>query len=478
MYNLSMEKFQLELEQNQETAPTKTIDATFIRDILTTLKSSAQARECANAKTPHLHNGASPEKYSNQHDRIVANRQSSEDLGVANGLSQIFKRLYSEDQTEDGHYQESFDVSGSFDVPDIWLNHHLRGNEVLLSTLNTLLEYKDVIGLIGLRSIIDDIAARWQIVIELIEEDNLFQGDSLYTKMQQIVFASLSSYASKSDGGVELNMEDLLKMDVIGETSEKLSENDVLTMEKIYSANYFDKPELRDILLEKFRSTVKSDPGTFVTVRFDKEIIGYYELDNVGTNKIHFGKFNVTPGLEGIGIGNMLLDERLNVDAKSNIILAECDVFAGVSRNYLKNGFIGYKTTEIGEINVLSIARNDSANNIFKSKTIDANEIYAKDPHTDSYTEESYEISGQDVVVVKGSWYVNPHIAGASFDMIKRINEFLDGKVNNKKYAVTRIFEREINPEEREWSTYFVLEAIKEEDLDSYMNKFEKDGIH
>ena len=244
-------------------------------------------------------------------------------------------------------------------------------------------------------------------------------------------------------------------------------------MEKIYSANYFDKPELRDVLLEKFKKNLTSNPGTFVTVRFDGEIIGYYELDSVGTNKIHFGKFNVAPGLEGIGLGTLLLDKRLNIDAKNNIVLAECDLFAGISRKYLKDGSIGYKTTEIGEIFALSIARNDSVNNLFKSKILKDDDVYTKDPQPD-LLDENYEILGGDVVVVKGSWYVDPNIAGASSDIEKRLSELLDGKLNGSKYVITHIFEREINPEDRECATYFVLEAIKDEDLESYLNRFEK----
>ena len=470
MYNLIMEKIELGLPQTPEIAPVKVIDVELINNILGTLKSFVYTQEHAHTNDFSSSHKNHSYNYESGYDRIVANRQSPEGRDLAYQLAHIFSDLYSEDSTEDKYYSDN---SERFDDSGTWLNHHFRGNDVLLSSLNTLLEYKDTIGLIGFRRIVIDIATRWEVVMSMIEEDNLFQGDSLYTKMQQVVFAALSSYASKSNEDFGLKFDDLLRIDVIDETSEGLSKNDVLTMEKIYSANYFDKPELRDVLLEKFKKNLTSNPGTFVTVRFDGEIIGYYELDSVGTNKIHFGKFNVAPGLEGIGLGTLLLDKRLNIDAKNNIVLAECDLFAGISRKYLKDGSIGYKTTEIGEIFALSIARNDSVNNLFKSKILKDDDVYTKDPQPD-LLDENYEILGGDVVVVKGSWYVDPNIAGASSDIEKRLSELLDGKLNGSKYVITHIFEREINPEDRECATYFVLEAIKDEDLESYLNRFEK----
>ncbi|MEI6238146.1 MAG: GNAT family N-acetyltransferase [bacterium] len=431
-----------------EVIPAK-IDTALIKDIIDKLKASADIMD---------HNP--DDEFENQsYDNIYQSRN----------LAHIFLDLYRNGESEGERIARDSNDNfySDFDNSDYWSAHSEKENYVLLSAINTLLEYKALLGPIQTRKIIDTVTYRWTSVTGVMKDDTHMHNVGLYVKMRQIIFASLLVNTERGDDD-DAPGDALLSLEIADLKEEPLSEDDVYQMRGIYSANYVDKPELRGILLEKFMDKVYNNPSTFVLVRLDGDIVGYYELENLGNNKIHFGKFNVSPGLEGVGLGSKLLNKKLNIDAKENIIFAESDLYSDASRNYLKNGFIAYKASEIGEITALSIARNDSANGLFESKKIGEKDVFYNDPRTGANIE-SYKMPDGETVILKSLWWTDPYIIG-SHNVVKEIENLFEGKKDGKKYVMTRIFGRAVAGDDGGYTTYFVFEPVKEGDVDSYLN--------
>jgi N-acetylglutamate synthase-like GNAT family acetyltransferase len=458
-----MEKMELDLGKGQEATPTGVINAALIDEMLGRLKLGYGERPVDEYQ----------DYYSEELSKYLEYDTSFE-------LTNIFKNMYDEGKTVED--EKKLDKHGNVDLPylekDFWDDQSLKDNLILLSTLESLLVYKSILGPKVLKKLFDDIYDRW-FAFTTSTAKNEYSGFFFPRKMKQIVFVSLLSLAEDSRNA---GLEDYGHVDVLTiDDDEKISISDIYQMEEIYKANYSDKPELQEILLKGFRNNIGTRPQNFILVRFEGDVIGYYELENLGDNKIHFGKFNVSPGLGGVGIGNLLLDKKLNIEAEKNIIFAECDLFAGASRNYLKNGFVAYKISELAEIEALSIARNDSFDDLFKSKNIDIKDFVNKDPHapqviTDGETNSShgeFNYIDDNIVVVKFPWWDDPRDSFSGDQLANNIKDFLNGKKNDKKYVITKIFEYKIDKAPKYMSdTYFVFESIGEKELDSYLNEF------
>ena len=455
VYNSRMEGIKPDLGQNQERMPESVIDKHLIDEILGKLTIENDIRSS-----------------EDECERNYFIRSTDESIFVAGQLADIFQTIYDEGKTE-RDTKEDLDKHGNIDLSylyqDFWASQDINDNKVVLFTLKVLLEYKLALGPTKLKKIVENIYDRWSSYVSSAKHHD---AHIIYSKMRQIMFVSLQVCDDKFGDDVGNRGNELLQVEIINGHDMALDERDIDQMEEIYSVNYSDKPELQEILVKAFMKKVRTNPGEFILVRFDGDIIGYYELDNLGGKKIHFRKFNVAPGLEGVGIGNLLLDKKLNIDAKQNIILAECDLFGGSSRNYLKNGFVAHNVALLGEDIALSIVRNDSYNDLFKSKNIDANAIFDEDPQPGSNLSE-YNFSGDDIIVLKSLWWTDPYII-ASGEVFHRINDLFGGKVNGRKYVMTRIFHRNINPDERECATYFVFESIGDKEMDSYLNEFKQ----
>lgn len=451
-YILLINNMNLIFEQNHQEVPNRIIDNLFINEILEKLR-------------------------ENEYDDF--DKTKSYEYSVE--LSHIFADLYNSGEVE-GQKNDSFLFS------EYWTSQEDGTMSlefyVLLITMRSVVENGQRLESAKLNKIVNEITNRWLNSVHSFGLRSNFDISSLNVKMRQIVYVSLIACSEEDNTSAGLDEDGSLVAEIFNEKNIKLSEKDIEQMEQIYIANYSDKPELQQILLNSFREKIKSNKGKFIIARFDGDIIGYYELENLGENRIHFGKFNVSPGLDGIGIGNLLLDKKFNIEAKQNIMLAECDLYAKASQNYLRNGFCGYKLVELGEIAAMSIARNDSSAIPFKSKDIKVQDIFdmdseTRDPIIENSSKKEFNLS-DDIVIVKFPWWDDPYMFGPDSWLTNTVRDIFGRRLGDKRYVMTRILERKNINDEGNMSgadTYYIFELVKDIDFETYINEFKNDKV-
>lgn len=210
--------------------------------------------------------------------------------------------------------------------------------------------------------------------IELSAEDISLELEKI--KIDTILLSTTLRVMKQS--GQKIDLEDIKNFSLEGHVLPKeVKDTDVSEMVRIYQENYKDFPNLQKILLGKHEEVMRLDSVEFTILRYKDNITGFYRLDNLPENEVHFAAFNVDAEFRGAGLGEAMMLEDLDRLAKEKIIKAECDQFARISSNYIERGFVANAYQDIAEKGVLSILRDDTSFN-FESKKLSQEEIIEK----------------------------------------------------------------------------------------------------
>lgn len=210
--------------------------------------------------------------------------------------------------------------------------------------------------------------------IELSAEDISLELEKI--KIDTILLSTTLRVMKQS--GQKIDLEDIKNFSLEGHVLPKeVKDTDVSEMVRIYQENYKDFPNLQKILLGKHEEVMRLDSVEFTILRYKDNITGFYRLDNLPENEVHFAAFNVDAEFRGAGLGEAMMLEDLDRLAKEKIIKAECDQFARISSNYIERGFVANAHQDIAEKGVLSILRDDTSFN-FESKKLSQEEIIEK----------------------------------------------------------------------------------------------------
>jgi hypothetical protein len=127
------------------------------------------------------------------------------------------------------------------------------------------------------------------------------------------------------------------------EDKQRQSADILFQMFEIYAANYKDKPELREMLLQSFSDNLR-DRGneTILYVYLKKnKVIAFDRFDRQESGKRYFGSFNVSPELKNSAIGGAMMEVSLHQEAEESDLEAECLADVQISSYYIeKEGFM------------------------------------------------------------------------------------------------------------------------------------------
>lgn len=181
-------------------------------------------------------------------------------------------------------------------------------------------------------------------------------------------------------------------------SAEQISKQEDLMNEMIgvYSKNYAEFPELLEKLISNLEESFHNDNATFVILKYQERLVGFYRLTDLGENKTHFSSFNLKAGYSSLGFGGLMMAQYLDLIAKEKIITAECDPVVPISSNYIERGFVGTSLGKIGEKGILKITRDESKTYATKNR-----------PKEDFVTEYlQSELAGQEGVCDKGEYAI------------------------------------------------------------------------
>lgn len=254
---------------------------------------------------------------------------------------------------------------------------------------------------------------------------------------------------------IQISFETLLKADFNSIKPQKISGEDRKKMEAMYRKNYEKQPNLREKLIEGFLLSLENKGNTFYCFRYNKELEGFYRLEERTDGSLYFGAFNVSVPLAGSNIGEMMMKEVLDIKAKDRIIEADCDLASSISSNYLERGFIATNQYQFEEANAIKIFRNDGGNKAFISKKMNREEIISKSK------------IGETITSADGNLLFMSQEVGS---MEKLTFGLVNKTENGFKYVLTRYL-RERNAENKKnEKIYLVFERVSKEFLDKYTN--------
>jgi len=190
------------------------------------------------------------------------------------------------------------------------------------------------------------------------------------------IISFTSAFKTLKDAGIEVSLSDVTDMDISTVSSSDLSDEDITFMEKLYTRNYAKYPKLASYLVNKFDEAMHDPSNTVSVLRRSGEIVAFYRLEPAEQkDALYFGSFNVDPNYQGSSLGETLMQESLDLQAKDNIVFAECNPRVAVSANYIERGFIAVNNGHIEEIDILNIVRNDKMNARLISRSLPMDNI-------------------------------------------------------------------------------------------------------
>lgn len=263
--------------------------------------------------------------------------------------------------------------------------------------------------------------------------------------------------ATRESGGVALN--DLPDIDLHTGEGYTITLEQAARIKEIYASNYETRPKMLEKLLADLDVSIGEENTEFHTLYFKGELVGVVVFEYNG-EQVYFGKFNIDPKFQGGQIGEQLMTETLDRISKNHIVSATCSKGAPVTPKYIERGFVAEGEFAFEEDECLNIIRNDSMNDLFKSKSMDEEFIL---DHASLNGWEEFE-NGHCKVLMTDYNNMN-HL---------RLPMLADDK-GEYKWVMTRFFKRRSTGNEN--FAVVVLEKLKRKDFEEFKTKVKPGNV-
>lgn len=191
----------------------------------------------------------------------------------------------------------------------------------------------------------------------------------------------LQALITLKESGVDFSLEDVNDNKITMERGEDLAE-DVFLMRKLYLESMAGYPaEIQDELLENFDANVMDKNSSFSVLRYKKKVAGFACFTEKVPNQKIVSAVTLDPRFQKAYIGEALIKQSFDREAKENILGADCVAQKSVSSRYIENGFIGVRAWDDRGDLILDIVRDDRRNErYFSTKALSSEEIVRLSP--------------------------------------------------------------------------------------------------
>lgn len=224
-------------------------------------------------------------------------------------------------------------------------------------------------------------------ILSLIDEQVrvLSRGVDLID-LQTYIF--LATFKSLIDSGIKIDLESVSQAGLTFSGGLELSADDITFMRSVYSDNQIDSA-VHDQLLSGFDKKVKDPKTQFSIFRWQNKIQSFLAFTDKG-DSLYMSAFNVSPDARGFKIGEVMLDQVVNEQAKERVLEADCDVKLPISAKYIETGWIGTfywedKNEKEGKSDwVIDIKRDDKINAKYWGKGASKESIVTQRTHPEN----------------------------------------------------------------------------------------------
>jgi hypothetical protein len=177
---------------------------------------------------------------------------------------------------------------------------------------------------------------------EVVKKLEKFKTDLIFTLS---IFKTFKKEGKREDIGLDDLKGIAFEVEKAGETVNQTE--DAEQMIDIYSANYADKPALRDKIVSGFKEKLDNPPPGLKVYKMKKNgrILAFCRFEDLGDKK-YFGSFNVAPEMRDSGIGHSFFQKIMEEEMQDGRPLeADCLADSPITSYYIgpKGGFVAGK---------------------------------------------------------------------------------------------------------------------------------------
>lgn len=189
--------------------------------------------------------------------------------------------------------------------------------------------------------------------------------DNIIKKLNSIksdIITFTSVFKTSFESG-ELNFEDVKGLDF--ESTQTLSDDDILKMEDIIRRNYEGSPLVEGVV-KGFKGAIGNEENLFYTLKQDGNIISFDRFEKVHDEHgnfigdVEFASFNTDPDYQRSSLGRAMMERTLDMQATQYDIVAEADPMSDICSYYVEQaGFdiVGYQEYKGSGVTVFEIKR-------------------------------------------------------------------------------------------------------------------------
>lgn len=171
----------------------------------------------------------------------------------------------------------------------------------------------------------------------------------------------------------------------------------VTQMRALYAQNYADKPGMQQALLAGdgadmgFDQRIEDPHTDWSVLTHGQDVVGFFALTQADVEdhpeQLFLSSFNVSGAVQGGRFGDAMIHDVLDQKSSDHIITAGCDGDDYSSAMYIERGFIAVNVGDFHEVeNALTIVRNDSQQEMFRTKVDESGQPVSFDSITESET--------------------------------------------------------------------------------------------
>jgi hypothetical protein len=206
-----------------------------------------------------------------------------------------------------------------------------------------------------------------------------------------------STYKSLREEGQIINLEDFAKFQFEEAYGRQIISADTDEMKTIIINNRLDRPDIIDQATSEFEKAIQSPDSKFYTLKYDGELLGFFRVDSMGDLDAYVGSFNVSPVIQGSGIGDEVLNKYLIQALAGKIGHADADPRNSIISKYIgRYNFVGQSIENYGDTDrpYIKLLLNPHLNSELKYLTLSDEEIVS------SFSNNEYQI-GDALIITR-----------------------------------------------------------------------------
>lgn len=186
----------------------------------------------------------------------------------------------------------------------------------------------------------------------------------------------LNSFKALRELGYNFSLEDVANSAIESNQGGTIAESDISTMRSIYSHNQKESA-VHDSLLASFDKKVRDPKTRFSIFKRQDAVQSFVAFSDKG-DSLYMSAFNVSPAARGYKIGETMLDQVVEQEAKENTLVADCDSKLPISSKYIETGWVATRYWDDHGDMILDIIRDDTERDQYVSKKLPKEEIVAR----------------------------------------------------------------------------------------------------